>query len=279
MKRNKLFYAAAVTVAVSIAVALPFAMDWLVIGNDIPSNISNSDWVGFLGGYLGALLGAVVSLLGIIITIRYTNEQNKLDRELQVRPYCSIRYVQDNKLVGTNKLLASLPIGCEPRENDGPPYTSILYFKNIGLGPAIDFEFKVDDIDDGRKHYLIFMQSNADTSNRSVRTLQPGEEAAVAIIIHFNFDPITEDAFILDTCEDSLCQFTIKPELLRKYKNFDIVIHTKYRDMFQNEYNQKVILTTQMQITGKFDEKKAQHVCDMYVKEIIAPIKGNGIAR
>lgn len=81
----------------------PLVIDWLIIGNSFPSNVSNSDWVGFLGGYIGAIIGAVVSLIGIIITIRYTNEQNKMDRELQVRPYCSIRYVHDNKLVGTKK--------------------------------------------------------------------------------------------------------------------------------------------------------------------------------
>lgn len=61
---------------------LPLAIDWFIIGNSFPSNISNSDWVSFFGGYIGALIGAVVSLIGIIITIRYTNEQNKKDREL-----------------------------------------------------------------------------------------------------------------------------------------------------------------------------------------------------
>lgn len=28
---------------------LPFVIDRFVIGNNVPSNISNSDWVGFLG--------------------------------------------------------------------------------------------------------------------------------------------------------------------------------------------------------------------------------------
>lgn len=69
---------------------LPFIIDRFVIGNNVPSNISNSDWVGFLGSYIGAIIGALVSLIGIAATIKYTNEQNRIDRELQVRPYCTM---------------------------------------------------------------------------------------------------------------------------------------------------------------------------------------------
>ena len=130
-----------IIVFIVILALIPFVMDWIIIGSNFPSNINNSDWVGFLGSYIGAVLGALVSLAGIIITIKYTNEQNKLDRELQIRPYCSIRYVHDSKLVGTNKILGALPIECEPSKNNGPKHVSILYIKNIGLGPAIEFEF------------------------------------------------------------------------------------------------------------------------------------------
>lgn len=83
----------------------------------------------FLGSYIGAIIGALVSLIGIAATIKYTNEQNRIDRELQVRPYCTIRHVHDDKLVGTNRIIGSIPIGCEPQENNGPCYTSILYVK------------------------------------------------------------------------------------------------------------------------------------------------------
>ncbi len=253
---------------------IPLFMDWVIINNDFPSNITNSDWVGFFGGYIGALIGASVSLAGIIITIRYTNEQNKKDRELQVRPYCSIRYVHDNKIIGTNKVIAELPIGCEPKQNDGPEYTSILYIKNIGLGPAIEFEFKIDELDDGREHYPILMQRNAEISNRFVNLLQSGEEAAFPIHIYFNFDPIKEDDFI-DIGEDGLFRYTVKHDVMQKYKNFDIVINMKYRDMFQNQYYQKIILSSNMHVGGKMDEKQAEHLCDINLKEITSPVKVN----
>ena len=260
-----------IVVFVIIVILLPVLVDWFIIGNNIPSHVSNKDWVSFLGGYIGAILGAAVSLIGIIITIRYTNEQNKIDRELQIRPYCSIRYVHDNKLVGTNKILGELLLGCEPKENNGPEYTSILYLKNIGLGPAIEFEFDIDEIEDGRKHYLAFSQCDSEVSNKSVNLLQPGEEAAFPIRVYFNFDPISEEDFI-ETGEGSLFKYDVKPSIMQKYKNFNIVMHVKYYDMYQNQYYQKITLSSNMYIGGE-NGKQIRHLCDLNLKEITFPMK------
>lgn len=255
-------------------ISIPLIMDWLIIANDIPSNISNPDWVDFLGGYIGAIIGAIVSLIGIIITIRYTNGQNKRDRELQVRPYCSIRYVLDNKVVGTKRFLGTLPIGCEPQSNNGPRYDSIIYIKNIGLGPAIEFGFDVDEINDGREHYPIFMQSTPDIMNNTVNLLQPGEEAALPILIYFNFDPV-KDEDIEKHEERELLQYEVKSSIMNKYKNFDIVITVKYCDMFQNMFIQKIILSSNMYME-RTSEGKTSHLCELNLKEITLPVKAKG---
>lgn len=270
MKKTTIFII--ILISLVLIIGLPLAIDWLIIGNGFPSNIENSDWVNFFGGYIGALIGAIVSLAGIIITIRYTNEQNKKDRELQVRPYCAMRFVHDDKLVGTNRIIAELPIGCEPRENNGPKYTGIIYIKNIGLGPALEFDFDRDEIDDGREHYPILMQRNTDTSNRLVNILQPGEEAAFPIYIYFNFDKITEDDF-LDLGESEMSRYIVKHEVMHKYKNFDIVLHIKYQDLFMNTYYQKITLSSNIRVGGKMDEKQADYLCDINLKEITTPVK------
>ena len=249
-------------------VILPLAIDWLIIGNGFPSNISDSDWVGFLGGYIGAIIGAIVSLVGIIITIRYTTLQNKKDRELQVRPYCSIRYVHSNKLSGTNKILAELPIGCEPKENNGERYTSIIYIKNIGIGPAIEFDFDVGEIEDGRQHYPILMQRNETTSNNAINLLQPGEEGAFPIYIWFNFDPISEN----DIEEIDGWGKTIKPTVLNKYKGYDINLTVKYKDLFHNQFFQKIVLSVQIGATIS-KEGLASYSADVFLKEKTAPKK------
>lgn len=270
MKKKTIFIV--VLISLVLIIGLPLAIDWLIIGNRFPSNIENFDWVDFFGGYIGALIGAIVSLAGIIITIRYTNEQNKKDRELWVRPYCSIRYVHDNKLEGTNKIIAEFPIGCEPKENNGPEYTSIIYIKNIGFGPAVEFSFDIDEIDDGREHYPVLMQENTHKSNCSVNLLQPGEEAALPIYIYFNFDKITENDFI-DLGEDKIPRYIIKHKVLQKYKSFDIVIHIKYHDIFANTYYNKITLTSNICVSEKTNEKQADYFCDILMKKVTTSVK------
>lgn len=269
MKKKYMFLI--IGISVILIFIIPFVVDWLIIGNSITSNVSNSDWVGFLGGYIGSLIGATVSLIGIVITIRYTNEQNKKDRELQIRPYCSVRYVHDDHLVGTNKIIGQLPIGCEPQKNNGPRYTSIIYIKNIGLGPAVEFEFDVDEIDDGREHYPILMQRDAKTGNHSTNLLQSGEEAALPIYIYFNFDPIYEDDFIEWDDVMPEYKYSVKSEIMKKYKNFNITIHVKYHDMYQNTYYQKISLYSNMYVGGEIQHKKASHCCDINLKDVTVP--------
>lgn len=253
------------------AFLIPLGIDWLIIGNSFPSNISNSDWVGFLGGYVGAIIGAIVSLVGIIITIRYTNAQNKEDRELQVRPYCAIRYVPTPKSITTKKELGHFLLGCEPQENNGPRYQSVIYIKNIGLGPAIEFEFDVDNIDDGREHYPFLLQRTDESMNNAVNLLQPGEEAILPIIIYFNFDPITSDD--IEEWENSeLGKYHIKHTVLSRYKNFDINITVKYYDLFQNQFSQNIKLTSNMHASISQDGT-AKHLCDINLKEATLPIK------
>ena len=60
---------------------------------------------------------------------------------------------------------------------------------------------------------------------------------------------------------------------MQKYKNFNIVIHMKYHDMFNNTYYQKITLSSNMHVGGKFNEKKAEHMCDVNLKEITTPVK------
>lgn len=101
------------------------------------------------------------------------------------------------------------------------------------MGPAIEFEFEIDDIDDGRNHYPIFIQSTPETMNNAVWVLQSGEEAAFPILIYFNFDSINPDDIIKDKTFSKM-SYSIKPSVMEKYKNFDIVITVKYRDLFEN---------------------------------------------
>lgn len=262
MKNKKAFYIALVSLL--FILLLPLIIDWVIVGNNFPSNVSNSDWVGFLGGYIGVIIGAVVSLVGIIMTIRFTNNENKIDRELQVRPYCSIRSVSDNKVVGTNKLLGEFALTCEPMENNGPEYTEILYVKNVGLGPAIDLEIFVDYTDDGREHVPTIIKPSKYSLNNLVDVLQSGEEGAYAIRIKFNFDPISEDDINIDELDRGF-----KDVVYNKYKNFDVIVTIKYCDLYQNIFSQKVIYSSNFSIVN--DEGVYKHSCGLILKGFSQP--------
>ena len=82
-KRKKVILIA-ITVFIIIVIGVPLFIDWIIIGNSFPSNIDNSDWVGFFGGYIGAVLGGCISLIGIYWTIKFTREENRADREIHL---------------------------------------------------------------------------------------------------------------------------------------------------------------------------------------------------
>lgn len=254
-------------------VGLPLFIDWAIIGNNFPSNISNSDWVGFLGGYIGTIVGAIFSLVGVIFTIRFTREQNQKDRESSVRPYCTVRQVLKNHTEKEDKILAEIAIGCQPEENNGPQFTNILYIKNVGIGPAIEFEFDVDELDDGREHYGILLSRSNETLNRQTNLLQPSEEAALPYSIWFNFDPIREDD--LEDTKDSNGEsmLAVKYHVMQKYKNFHIRIHVSYKDIYENRFEQEIILKSNLYVSVDNSLKKAEHRVEMYLEGITSPKK------
>lgn len=227
-----------------VIVLLPIAMDWIIVGNAIPSNVSNSDWVGFFGGYIGALIGAATSLGGIVITIRYTNQENKKDRELQVRPYCSLRYVPTKELTHGEKILGSYMIAFDPKENNGPFINGVLYIKNIGLGPAINFKIEVELCDNERKYNPVMFARTPEVLNSYVTLLQPGDEGTFTLHINQNFDKISKENIISYKELDGRTEYTISQKEHGKYKSFSSLVTITYSDMYENEFCQKICFKT-----------------------------------
>ena len=73
-----------ICLVIVLIILIPIGIDHLIIGNGIYSNISNSDWVSFLGSYIGSLIGAGVSVVGIFMTIKFSEKQSKNDREFMI---------------------------------------------------------------------------------------------------------------------------------------------------------------------------------------------------
>lgn len=43
--------------------------------------------------------------------------------------------------------------------------------------------------------------------------------------------------------------------------------------MYQTLYTQRIILSSNMYVSGKMNEKQAEHRCDLNLTEVTAPIK------
>lgn len=72
---------------IAISILLPLGIDFFIFGNQFPSNISNSDWSGFLGSFLGGIFGSIGSIIGISITIMETRNseyKNDLQKKIQL---------------------------------------------------------------------------------------------------------------------------------------------------------------------------------------------------
>ena len=139
-----------IILSILLVFGIPMIVDWLIIANDIPSNISNSDWVDFLGGYIGAIIGGIVSLIGIGVTIKFTkqqialsqgqfSEQNRLNNQpILDFEISNILDVEDDETIVMN---------CEYTLNNNDTFQkAVIEFQvyNIGLGAALDIKYGIE---------------------------------------------------------------------------------------------------------------------------------------
>lgn len=150
-------------ISIFIIVGFPFVMDKLIVGNDLPSNISNSEWVSFLGSYVGAILGSIASVVGIIITIEYTKKETSRDREiaearlredrrLSTAPFIIESYSEGNDSslkCGGKILIKSSLEDISTREDIG-----YIILTNVGNGAVLNSKIISAEIKSNNNHSL-----------------------------------------------------------------------------------------------------------------------------
>lgn len=250
------------------AFLLPIGIDWLIIGNSIPSNISNSDWVGFLGGYVGSILGCAISLLGILWTINFTREQNRADRELQIRPYFDIRYIpSSNKLANGVSWLGYVMIN-EYDENDADSQDTergLLYLKNVGNGPATNIGVIVSVEKIKVKYEARFSNQNTKVTSNSVRQ---GEEAAISFMITNNRIAPSKNDLTWD--ENGFADYN--PVKFPIPSNYNVTITLSYNDLLGNTFSQELKFNVMYGMTYN-KEHGGKYRCDLHLAEKGAPQK------
>lgn len=100
----------------------------------IKGSITDSDWASFLSSYIGSLIGITIGFIGIIVTIKFTANQNKEDRRLQVAPCLSITFKSTEQLPTIDIFDYIL----YSEKNYNTNVYGILTLKNVGFGPLVE---------------------------------------------------------------------------------------------------------------------------------------------
>ena len=231
-----------------LVVLIPIGIDHLIIGNDIYSNISNSDWVSFLGSYIGSLIGAGVSIVGIFMTIKFSENQSKNDREfmiemnreerrLSITPLLLCQTDNKNKQEYNSRFIFDLD-----GEESNTPFNVMIVITNVGIGDAVDFE-------------LNFISYNEEDMRQSLRSHHFKKDTSLRVLVDLSI-------YLLEMPEDIDDHLEKQPEgrlleyaVPEKYNHHggNIKMEIKYKDLIGNAYSQEMNLSIRtgfQRITG-----------------------------
>ena len=156
--KHKKSLAIIMIVIATFGIGFPFFMDRFIIGNQIESNIGNSEWVSFLGGYIGSFLGGVLAIIGVVFTIQYYKGQEEREKNIAVKPILDAWHLNGSFTGGISSIDRRFDYALH---TDGRFYHCLdfkkqynildddwesnwLYFElaihNIGNGPALDMQ-------------------------------------------------------------------------------------------------------------------------------------------
>lgn len=251
--------------SVLIIIALPLAIDWLIIGNSFPSHITNSDWVGFLGGYVGAVISGMLSLVGISWTIRYTREQNRKDRELQIRPALDAWFVSTKQFSRGKSWLGYVSVElrdncCQEIKTVG---SGLLYLKNVGNGPAMNVIAEATIVESKRPNDVYFVNQNAHVTITSIR---PGEEASISIAVKDSiYKPKPE---LLSWMKNTEARSSVFPERITP-PSFILKVLIKYSDLLNNHIEQELVFKACYVAHCEKLTQTDSYICELNLEHII----------
>lgn len=82
LKKLRLEYVIWICIAIIIFAIMPSAIDYFVFKNDVPSNLNNGEWAGFLGSYIGSIIGGVFTLIGVVMSFKIS-DKNQIKSEIK----------------------------------------------------------------------------------------------------------------------------------------------------------------------------------------------------
>lgn len=159
-RKAKKTYIIAIFISLAVIVLIPFLMDHCMIGNSFSSNITNSQWVTFLGSYIGGALGGALAIAGVLITIRHYKKQEEQDKHTAVKPVLDAWHINGSCLrrideasryfdyVFNGRFTHWINFAERENINEADWIHFELMIRNIGVGPAIEMKIALNT----RKH-------------------------------------------------------------------------------------------------------------------------------
>lgn len=229
-------------------VLIPIAIDKLIIANNYPSNISNENWVSFLGGYCGAIISSISTIVGVFITIEYTRKEAQKDRELamkqenenrrlQIAPY--LKYTQCKTLFKEKHDINILYV---PDDNDNTFINTTILIKNVGMGPILNLGITS----------LKFNNSELGYTLASQDIIEKNEEIKMLIDFRFRLEHINQKELIKNP-ENFIHKYSV-PDKYKRGGKLELLI--EYNDLLQNTYKQKIIINLSIGFEADKDEKE-----------------------
>lgn len=225
-----------------IIVILPILIDFFIIGNNIPSNISNSDWVTFLGSYTGALIGSVTTLVGLLVTLKFTKAEADEDRRLGLAPYFKYTmHERETHTIMLSKKQHDLHIDYFMDNDPNTCVNASVTLKNIGLGPVMDFEIfniKYKSVRNTNIMNNKYKNENLGyTIDGSNDIYENGSSILMLIDIRMRLEKI-ENSRLIKNPPGSLSDFSPPPECFDKAGVLSMCIG--YTDLIGNKYEQNI---------------------------------------
>lgn len=219
----------------------------LVTPNPLLKAETDNDWIGFFGGYLGALIGGLTTFSGVLLTIRYTKEQEAENNRLTVLPYISADYINNkiNKQADSYISFGNTDEGMQQSEVCGN-----LILSNIGLGTAVNFSITDCKFDGKDINQSIFFDA---------LTINQSKNLNISIRL-----PI-EDSSQINEANSHLF-----------VRNIPFTMNLKFNDFLNNMYEQPIELMISIGLIGKTN--KYEFTISSYLNKIsCATLKGKNV--
>jgi hypothetical protein len=130
---------------IMLCATIPIILDLFVFGNNIKSNLNNSEWSSFLGSYIGGIFGGIATLIAVIISL---NLSRKVQKESEIMENSLIVYY--DFVLGLTDL-KKLYINCINSSFKNIP--TKLFFSNEWIKNVVRISGDVKDIDKMYKLY------------------------------------------------------------------------------------------------------------------------------